>query len=150
MPFVSCDICINTGVGCMALMLSGQSLHGDQHNVDQRMNPAPFANSPFVTANGKTNLAPLAGVRSRLFGPGFPRLDFSIFKDFRTTEKTHLQFRIKIFNLANTLSSLLPWALQVRQLLSTLQTRYISKVQTSVRSLQRVALLTARGLYSSH
>ncbi len=34
-------------------------------------------------------------------GPGFHRLDFSIFKDFRTSERTRLQFRAEFFNLTN-------------------------------------------------
>ena len=35
-------------------------------------------------------------------GPGFHRLDFSVFKDFRTSERTRLQFRAEFFNLTNT------------------------------------------------
>jgi len=35
-------------------------------------------------------------------GPGFHRLDFSLFKQFQTTESTHLEFRAEFFNITNT------------------------------------------------
>ena len=40
--------------------------------------------------------------RNILYGPGRTNLDFSIFKDFRITEKYRVQFRTEFFNLTNT------------------------------------------------
>ena len=34
-------------------------------------------------------------------GPGFHRLDFSIFKEFPITERYRLQFRTEFFNITN-------------------------------------------------
>jgi hypothetical protein len=34
-------------------------------------------------------------------GPGFHRLDFSLFKDFQLTERFTLQFRSEFFNILN-------------------------------------------------
>jgi hypothetical protein len=65
------------------------------------MNPAAFANPPVVTLNGQTDLAPLGGARSQVIGPGFHRLDFSVFKEFRISEKTRAEFRTEFFNLTN-------------------------------------------------
>jgi hypothetical protein len=40
--------------------------------------------------------------RSVLRGPGSKNMDLSLFKEFRTSEKTKLQFRAEAFNLSNT------------------------------------------------
>lgn len=101
-PFtIGCDITTIAGMSCVALTVPGQSAIGGQHNVNQWMNPLAFTNPGVTTANGQTNLAPLGGTRGQVFGPGFHRLDFSLFKEFKTTEKTHLEFRAEIFNLTN-------------------------------------------------
>jgi hypothetical protein len=65
------------------------------------MNPAAFTNPSVVTADGQTDLAPLGGSSGQVVGPGYHRLDFSLFKEFQTTEKTHLEFRAEFFNLTN-------------------------------------------------
>ncbi len=39
--------------------------------------------------------------RNIVQGPGFKEWDLSIFKTFRTSEKTHLEFRTEVFNLPN-------------------------------------------------
>ena len=39
--------------------------------------------------------------RNTVAGPGFYNLDFSLFKEFRTSEHTHLEFRSEFFNLLN-------------------------------------------------
>jgi hypothetical protein len=47
-----------------------------------------------------TGAAALGGV-TRVPGPGFHRLDFSIFKNISLTERFKLQFRTEIFNIFN-------------------------------------------------
>ena len=43
----------------------------------------------------------MAEGRERSTGPGFHRLDFSLFKDFTFTERYRLQFRTEFFNILN-------------------------------------------------
>ena len=101
-PFtIPCDITTAAGMSCVALMVPGQSVIGGLHNVNQWMNPQAFANPPVVAVNGQTDLTPLGGARSQLAGPGFHRFDFSAFKQFHTSERTHLEFRAEMFNLTN-------------------------------------------------
>ncbi len=101
-PFtIGCDITTASGMGCVALMVPGQSVIAGPHNVSQWMNPAAFTNPQVVAVNGQTDLAPLGGTRGQVFGPGFHRMDFSLFKEIQTTEKTHLEFRAEFFNLTN-------------------------------------------------
>jgi outer membrane receptor for Fe3+-dicitrate len=89
----------NDGLNCNSLLVPGQEI-GTPHNVNQWINPKAFAAPPVATANG--DIAALGGAGMQARGPGYHRLDFSIFKDFRTSEKTHLQFRAEFFNLTNT------------------------------------------------
>lgn len=55
-----------------------------------------------ATTVGQTDYAPLGGPGMQAFGPPFHRLDLSIFKQFRTSEATHLQFRAEFYNFTNT------------------------------------------------
>ncbi len=93
-----------SGAGCYALMLPGQNVNGGKHNVDQWMNPAAFyvmTSADAVQTVGQTDLRPLGGQGSQVIGPGFHRLDLSIFKNFQIAEKLRLEFRTEFFNLAN-------------------------------------------------
>ena len=88
------------GFGCYAL-LTGKSVTAGPHNVNQWYNPAAFA-QPVTTATiGQTNYAPLGGAATQATGPGFHNFDFSVFKEFKTSESTHLQFRAQFFNFTN-------------------------------------------------
>jgi len=114
-PFtIPCSITTAAGSGCNALLVPGQSLYaatsrsGGDGRPDQFLNPAAFANAPAATAIGQTNFAPLGGSPSQVSGPPFRRFDFSIFKQFRVTEKTHAELRAEIFNLTNTPNFALP------------------------------------------
>ncbi|MGO8791545.1 MAG: carboxypeptidase regulatory-like domain-containing protein [Terriglobia bacterium] len=101
-PFtIGCDIATSANMGCNALKVPGQNVIGGSHNVMQWMNPAAFTNPSVVAADGQTDLAPLGGSNGQVVGPGYHRLDFSLFKEFQTTEKTHLEFRAEFFNLTN-------------------------------------------------
>ncbi|MGH7486607.1 MAG: hypothetical protein ACREMY_13565, partial [bacterium] len=44
---------------------------------------------------------PLGGAPTQAVGPGFGRIDWSLFKDFVTSETTHVEFRAEFFNLTN-------------------------------------------------
>jgi hypothetical protein len=59
----------------------------------------PIANQP-TGCTPLTGAAALGGV-TRVPGPGFHRLDFSVFKNLALTERFKLQFRTEIFNIFN-------------------------------------------------
>lgn len=65
------------------------------------MNPAAFADPAPATTIGQTNLAPLGGGDTQVIGPGFHRWDWSLFKQFKTSERTQLEFRAEFFNITN-------------------------------------------------
>jgi len=79
----------------------GQSVTGGPNNVDHWLNPNAFTSPPVATTVGQSDYSPLGGAPTQFYGPGYHRLDFSLFKSFHTTERTHLEFRAEFFNLAN-------------------------------------------------
>ncbi len=83
----------------------------DHPGFDQYFNPAAFAAPPKVP-DVRGNLLQTFGNagRSILRGPGSRNLDLSLFKEFRMTEKTMLQFRAEAFNASNTPTFTLPTA----------------------------------------
>lgn len=99
--------CVNNSVqslGCGALF-TGQPLklgiHTDGNGkVSWFGNPAAFADPPACTVVGSCTAKNVGG-ETQVPGPGFHRLDFSIFKDFPFSEKRKLQFRTEIFNVFN-------------------------------------------------
>ena len=113
---LGCPTQTAAGVACGALF-TGQpldlGLHNDANGVlswfgnpgafvqpcalDATLTPIP--NSP-PGCKPLTGIAALGGV-TKVPGPGFHRLDFSIFKDFPIGEKRMLQFRTEFFNLTN-------------------------------------------------
>ncbi|MGI9074955.1 MAG: TonB-dependent receptor domain-containing protein [Bryobacteraceae bacterium] len=105
---VPCVITTTSGFGCNALLVPGQDVYAKNRSVDQWLNPAAFTSPPVATALGQTDYAPLGGAPTQFYGPGFHRLDFSLFKNFRITERTHLEFRSEFFNLTNTPNFSLP------------------------------------------
>ncbi len=96
------------GVGCYALLVPGQNKYAGTHNVNQWMNPAAFADPAPATTIGQTDFTPLGGGATQVIGPGFHRLDWSLFKEFKTSESTHLEFRAEFFNLTNHPNFALP------------------------------------------
>jgi hypothetical protein len=62
-------------------------------------NSVPIANSP-QGCTPLTGIAALGGI-TQVEGPGFRRVDFSIFKDIPFNERFRLQFRTEFFNIAN-------------------------------------------------
>lgn len=99
---VPCVITTTSGLGCNAFLVPGQSVTGGPHNVDQWLNPNAFASPPVATTIGQTDYSPLGGAPTQFYGPGFHRLDFSVFKNFKATERTHFELRAEFFNLTNT------------------------------------------------
>src|SRR5207248_8475291 len=87
--------------GCNALLVPGQDVNGGLHNVNQWLNPGAFHNPPVATAIGQTDLSPLGGAPTQAIGPGFHRLDWSLFKEFPIKERTRVEFRAEFFNLTN-------------------------------------------------
>jgi hypothetical protein len=89
-----------SGLGCYALE-TGAAKYAGPHNVNQWMNPAAFADPAPATTIGQSNYGPLGGGPTQIIGPGFHRLDYSLFKQFQTTERTRLEFRAEFFNITN-------------------------------------------------
>ncbi len=111
------------GTGCYALKVPGQSqklgLHIDANGqlslVSETLlpsrNPAcseahhytvtpiPRQSDRLRSADGFRCL--WVAARSQTHGPGFHRLDFSAFKDFKITERFTAQFRAEFFNIFN-------------------------------------------------
>ena len=108
-----------TGTSCNDLLVKGQSPKLGLHtnSVDGRINwignPAAFTQPCPLGAGGVpdptkvagcvplTGLAALGGAPGQIPGPGFHKLDFSIFKDIPFNERVRLQFRAEIFNILN-------------------------------------------------
>jgi len=111
--------CVNNslqGTGCGALF-SGKpvkvGLHTNNNGqlswfgYDPALDPdqtnhsgSPFIDAPACGGAGTCTFDNLGGV-TQVPGPGFHRLDFSIFKDIPFNEKYRLQFRTEIFNIFN-------------------------------------------------
>lgn len=71
-------------------------------------NPCSFANPPAANGIGSALLTGTAAyqylgiARNQLAGPGYERVDMSLFKSFKTFREQNLQFRTDVFNLLNT------------------------------------------------
>ena len=106
------------GTGCYDLVVKGQSpklgLHTDSNGkLSWFGNPGYFSQPCKLVAGGApdptsvtgcvplTGLGALGGPPTQIPGPGFHRLDFSLFKDFQLTERFKLQFRSEFFNILN-------------------------------------------------
>ncbi len=98
---VPCAIATTSGFGCFALKVPGVNPYAGKHNVDQWLNAAAFATPPVATTIGQTDYSPLGGGPSQFRGPGFHRMDFSLFKQFQLAERFRLEFRSEFFNLTN-------------------------------------------------
>jgi len=98
---VPCAIATTSGFGCYALTVPGADLYAGKHNQDQWMNPAAFQTPPVATTIGQTDYSPLGGGPAQFRGPGFHRMDFSLFKQFQLGERFRMEFRSEFFNLTN-------------------------------------------------
>ena len=84
------------------MLVPGQNIYSGPHNVNHFLNPQAFAQPLSATTVGQSDFSVLGGAPTQAHGPGYHRLDFSLFKNFQTTEKTRLEFRAEFFNLTNT------------------------------------------------
>jgi hypothetical protein len=118
---LGCPAGTTAGTSCNDLKVPGQSqklgLHMDSNGkLSWFGNPAAFT-QPCVLGGAPGATVPivdtpagciplngfgaLGGGPSMTTAPGFHRLDFSAFKDFRLTERFTLQFRTEFFNIFN-------------------------------------------------
>ncbi|MGA2429444.1 MAG: TonB-dependent receptor [Candidatus Acidiferrum sp.] len=98
---VPCATPTTSGFGCNAIRVPGVDPDAGPHNVNQWLNPAAFETPPVAVTIGQTDYSPLGGGPSNFRGPGFHRLDFSLFKQFQLSERFRLEFRSEFFNLTN-------------------------------------------------
>jgi hypothetical protein len=98
---IPCATGTTSGFGCFADKVAGQDPFAGPHNVNQWLNPGAFTTPPVATTIGQTDYSPLGGGPSNFVGPGFHRLDFSLFKVFQLNERFRLEFRSEFFNLTN-------------------------------------------------
>jgi hypothetical protein len=101
------------GVGCYSFVVPGQNPRTSLRKTPQgnvaMLNPAAFAQPCEVgspgTPAGCVNIpgvGALGGAEpSQIEGPGFHRLDLSLFKNFQLTERARLEFRSEVFNVFN-------------------------------------------------
>ncbi len=98
-PFtVGCTTTTTAGLGCNALKVAGQNPYAGAHNVTQYLNPNAFAN-PAANATG---FDALGGSPTQVSGPGYHKLDVSLFRQIPLVAQTHLEVRAEAFNITNT------------------------------------------------
>ncbi len=111
---LNCPTGTTAGTGCYALQVKGQS-----QQLGLRNNPAgakglywfgnpkafqqpcPLGGAPTAGCVPLTGSGVLGGNLSSTRGPGFHRLDFSLFKGFQISERFSAQFRTEFFNILN-------------------------------------------------
>jgi hypothetical protein len=113
---IGCPTSTTAGTNCNAIRVAGQDqkrkITITSAGVRWLNNPAAFAQPCELGANGPiagtpANCVPLTGSaalgdsQGTTVGPGFHRFDFSLFKDFKFTERYRLQFRSEFFNIFN-------------------------------------------------
>jgi len=114
---LSCPSSTAQGTGCYDLLTGQSPKLGLRTDSNGRLswfgNPAAFAQPCPLGAGGVPDptkvagcvpldgLGALGGAGTQVPGPGFHRLDFSVFKDFVFNERFKLQFRTEMFNIFN-------------------------------------------------
>jgi hypothetical protein len=119
---IGCPEPVSTAVGCYAIRVKGQDPQLGIRTVNGGKtltwinNPAAFTQPCKLGAGGTpiqatllngvdcvplTGLAALGGSPTQIVGPGFHRLDFSLFKNIPITERFRMEFRSEFFNVTN-------------------------------------------------
>jgi hypothetical protein len=96
------------GVGCNDFIIPGVNRHGSGA-PDHFLNAAAFTQpcpppgftQPARCVPGITGIGLLGGTNGEVSGPGIGRLDFSLFKNFRISERYRMEFRSEFFNILN-------------------------------------------------
>lgn len=129
---------VMTGLPFSPMLANNASLNSDMNtrgdlvgnptdSLDQTRNlwynPSAYAiPAPFMFGN--------AG-RNSLRGPGLTQMDWSLFKNFAITERTHLQFRWEVFNVFNHTNLALP-----QNNVDTAQAGQITSITAPMRNMQ--------------
>ncbi len=103
---IPCTITTGSGTGCDALYAQnaqgvGVNPNAGPHNVNQFWNPAAFYNPAVTTSTGQSDLLPLGGAPTQVYGPNLQRLDAALRRSFQVTEKVRVDFRAEVYNLLN-------------------------------------------------
>jgi hypothetical protein len=114
---LTCPTATTAGTGCFDVNVAGQSqdlgLHTDsQGKLNWFGNPKAFQQPCQLGPNGPltnspagciplTGSAVLGGKPATTTGPGFHRLDFSLFKNIPINQRFSMQFRTEFFNILN-------------------------------------------------
>lgn len=114
---IPCPSQTASGVACTALRVPGQpldlGLHTDANgllswfgNPKAFVQPCVLGAGNLPQANTPVGCTPLTGIAalgglSQVPGPGYHRMDFSIFKNFPISESKYFQFRTEFFNITN-------------------------------------------------
>ena len=100
---IPCDITTSAGEGCYALLVGNPG----GGSANKFWSAAAFANPVAAASTGQLNssalpdVSVLGGAPGQAFGPGIKRLDLSIHKDIRLSERTRVEFRVEGFNVMN-------------------------------------------------
>jgi Carboxypeptidase regulatory-like domain/TonB-dependent Receptor Plug Domain len=101
---IGCPIGTTSGnFHCYAPLAHGVSPYAGKgpHGIDPFLNAAAFVQPAPAATIGQTDFTPLGAPWNQVHGPAYNNLDFSVFKKFRTSEKTNLEFRAEFFNFLN-------------------------------------------------
>jgi hypothetical protein len=109
---LNCPVTTAAGTNCDDILVPGQSpklgLHTDSNgklsffgNPAAFQQPCPIGITPPAGCIPETGRAVLGGGPATTSGPGFHRLDFSLFKDFKFNGRISAQFRTEFFNILN-------------------------------------------------
>jgi len=114
-PFqLNCPSGTAAGTNCDSFVLAGSSPRTSIHNINGSnavgmLNASAFAQPCEVgSTTTPANCIPLPGILAlggpeptQIEGPGYHRLDLSLFKNFQVTERYRLEFRSEFFNILN-------------------------------------------------
>lgn len=108
-PFtIGCPYGTTGNLGCTAMLVPGRDPYGSgapdnylNANAFTQPCPAPGFTQPSRCVNVGTGLGLLGGGDTMVSGPGINRLDFSLFKQFKLSERFNMEFRTEFFNILN-------------------------------------------------